>query len=91
MSDNLRLIAEQRVDRKIKFYRNLKAFLIVNGFLAIINVLFSPEFLWVFFPMFFWGIGICIGFLKTFVFVDNFDTLSFRERKIQQEMEKLMD
>ncbi len=91
MSDNLRSIAEKRVDMKIKFYRNLKAFIIVNGFLAIINALFSPEFWWVLFPMFFWGIGVLIDFIKAFLFYDKFDTVSYRESKIQQEMEKLMD
>ena len=91
MSDNLRSIAEKRVDMKIKFYRNLKAFIIVNGFLAIINALFSPEFWWVLFPMFFWGIGVLIDFIKAFLFYDKFDTASYRESKIQQKIKKLMD
>lgn len=89
MNDNLRARAEERVNLKIKFYRNLKAYIIVNAILAIINGLFSPEFWWVMFPVFFWGIGVLVDFLKAFVFIDNFDSDDYRERKIQEEMDKL--
>jgi len=91
MSDNLRARAEERVNLKIKFYRNLKAYIIVNAMLAIINGLFSPSFWWVMFPVFFWGIGVIVEFLKAYVFIDDFDSDSYRERKIQEEMEKLSD
>jgi hypothetical protein len=89
MYDSLRSRAEERVDKKIKFYRNLQAYIIVNALLAIINALFSPEFWWVMFPVFFWGIGVLVDFLKAFVFIDNFDSDDYRERKIQEEMDKL--
>ncbi len=89
MYDSLRLRAEERVDKKIKFYRNLQAYIIVNALLAVINALFSPEFWWVLFPVFFWGIGVLVDFLKAFVFIDNFDSDDYRERKIQEEMDKL--
>ena len=79
MSDNLRLRAEERVDNKIEFYRNLKAYLIVNAILAIVNWWFTPEFWWVAFPLFFWGIGV----------LKDFHSEDYRERKIQEEMEKL--
>ena len=88
MSD-LRTRAEERVDMKIKFYRNLKAYIIINAMLAIINWICTPEFWWVMFPVFFWGIGVLVDFLKVYVLVDNFDSESYRERKIQEEMEKL--
>ncbi len=89
MYDSLRSRAEERVDKKIKFYRNLQAYVIVNALLAIINALFSPEFWWVMFPVFFWGIGVIVDFLRAFVFIDTFDSEDYRERKIQEEMEKL--
>jgi hypothetical protein len=89
MYDSLRSRAEERVDKKIKFYRNLQAYIIVNALLAVINALFSPEFWWVLFPVFFWGIGVLVDFLKAFVFIDNFDSDDYRERKIQEEMDKL--
>lgn len=89
MYDSLRSRAEERVDKKIKFYRNLQAYIIVNALLAVINALFSPEFWWVMFPVFFWGIGVLVDFLKAFVFIDNFGSDDYRERKIQEEMDKL--
>ena len=89
MSDSLRERAERRVDIKIKFYRNLKAYVIVNAVLVIINWLCTPEFWWVMFPLFFWGIGVLVDFLKAYVLVDNWDSEDFRERKIEEEMMKL--
>ena len=76
-------------EQKIKFYRNLKAYVIVNAILAIINWLCTPEFWWVMFPLFFWGIGVLVDFLKAYVLVDNWDSEDFRERKIEEEMMKL--
>ena len=90
MSDNLYKRAEEIVEKKIKFYKNLQAYIIVNAFLAIINWFFTPEFWWVLFPVFFWGIGVFKDFLMAFVFVDKFSD-NYRERKIQEEMMKLSD
>ena len=87
MSD-LRQRAEERVDGKIKFYRNFISYVIINSILAVINWLFTPDFWWVLFPVFFWGIGVLVDFLKAFVFPDHYNE-SYRERKIQEEMEKL--
>ena len=80
--------AAERIDRKIRFYRNFICYVVVNAFLAIVNALYTPEFWWVIFPVFFWGIGVVKDFLKAFVF-DNFYTEEYRERKIAQEMEKM--
>ena len=88
MYDDLRVRAEKRVENKIKFYRNFTAYVIVNTMLFIVNWYFTPEFWWVAFPLFFWGIGILKNFLIAFVF-DNFYSESYRERKIQEEMQKL--
>ena len=89
MSDNIRKLAEERADAKIKFYRSFKVYIIVNAFLAIINAIFTPEFWWVLFPVFFWGIGVFVKFLNAYVFMGKYDSLEYRERKIQEEMEKL--
>ena len=82
--------AAERVDKKIKFYRNFMAYVLVNAFLAVINFLFTPEFWWVMFPAFFWGLGVLKDFLMAFVFADMFGE-DYRERKIQEEMMKLSD
>lgn len=89
MSDTLRARAEERVNLKIKFYRNLKVYLIVNAVLVVINWFGSSDFWWVSFPIVFWGIGVLVDFLKAYVFIDDFDSDDYRERKIQEEMEKL--
>ncbi len=88
MSD-LRSRAEKRVDNKIKFYMNFAIYVVVNAFLAIINWIYTPEYWWVLFPVFFWGIGIFVKFLQVFVLSDKFDSEEYRERKIQEELEKL--
>ena len=80
--------AAERIDKKIRFYRNFICYVIVNAFLAIVNALYTPEFWWVIFPVFFWGSGVVKDCLKAFVF-DNFYTEEYRERKIAQEMEKM--
>ena len=80
--------AAERVDKKLKFYNELKAYVVVNAVLAIINFFVSPFFWWVLFPVFFWGIGVLKDFLKAFVFEDICGD-EYRERKIAQEMEKL--
>ena len=87
MSDNLRVRAEKRVDKKIRFYINFSVYIVVNAMLFIINWHYTPEFWWVAFPIIFWGIGVLKDFL--FAFVINFDSESYRERKIRDEMEKL--
>ena len=80
--------AAEKVDKKIKFYRNFMSYVLVNAFLALINFLFTPEFWWVLFPAFFWGIGVVVDFFKAFVFADAFGG-DYRERKIAEEMEKM--
>lgn len=89
MGDSLRVLAEKRADAKIKFYKNFIAYIVGNAILAVINFLFSPEFWWVIFPLFFWGIGVIVDFVKAFVFNSKFDTEEYREQKIKEEMEKL--
>lgn len=89
--NDLRARAEKRADAKIKFYKNFYAYVIVNAILAVVNWIFTPEFWWVLFPVFFWGIGVFVDFLKAFVFTDKFDSEEYREKKIQEEMEKLRE
>lgn len=91
MSDSLRSIAENRVERKIKFKRNLYSYIVVNVILTIVNLIFTPEYMWFLWVILFWGIGVLVDFLKAYVIMDKFDSEEYRERKIQEEMEKLRD
>lgn len=89
MSDNIRAVAEKKADAKIEFYKNFISYVVVNAILAVINFLFTPDIWWVLFPLFIWGIGVLFDFLKAFVLHGRFDGEEYRERKIEQEMEKL--
>lgn len=89
MNDSLRKIAEDRVERKIKFKRNLFSYIVVNVILAAVNFMFTPDYWWFLWVLFFWGIGVLVDFLKAYLLVDIYDSEEYRERKIQEEMEKL--
>ena len=89
MSDNIRAVAEKKADAKIEFYKNFISYVVVNAILAVINFLFTPDIWWVLFPLFIWGIGVLFDFLKAFVLYGRFDGEEYRERKIEQEMDKL--
>lgn len=89
MSDNIRAVAEKKADAKIEFYKNFISYVVVNAILAVINFLFTPDIWWVLFSLFIWGIGVLFDFLKAFVLYGRFDGEEYRERKIEQEMEKL--
>ena len=89
MSDNIRAVAEKKADAKIEFYKNFISYVVVNAILVVINFLFTPDIWWVLFPLFIWGIGVLFDFLKAFVLYGRFDGEEYRERKIEQEMEKL--
>lgn len=91
MYDSNRARAEEIVDKKIKFYRNLKAYIITNTILLIINWIFTAEFWWVAFPLFFWGIGVIKDFLNAYIFINSFESEDYRERKIKEEIEKLQN
>lgn len=91
MSDNLRLIAENRVERKIKFKRNLYSYIVVNIILAVVNLIFTQEYWWFLWVVLFWGIGVIADFLGAYVLMDKFDSEEYRERKIQEELENLRD
>lgn len=47
-----------RKKEKSDFFGHLRAYLIVNGMLLIMNLLTSPGYIWVMWPMLGWGIGL---------------------------------
>lgn len=80
-------MAKKKVENIKGFYGNLTAFIIVNIILLIINLLTSPNSLWFYWPMMWWGLGVLFHGLKVF---DVFPTLGkdWEERKIKELMEK---
>jgi hypothetical protein len=93
MSDELYEKAARRADEKIGFYKHLYSFVGVNVLLFIINVV--TNFLnpgneggwWFYWVTLFWGIGLLIHFVKTFILTERLD--DNRDAMIEKEMEKL--
>jgi hypothetical protein len=79
--------AVERVENLKKFYQNLTSYCLVIPFLIFINLRFSPQFHWFWFPIFGWGIGLVFHFLE----VNNFNLFlgkNWEDKKIQELMDK---
>ena len=50
--------AVERVEKLKEFYQNIISYCIIIPFLVVLNLMFSPQFHWFWFPMFGWGIGV---------------------------------
>ncbi|MBF4517962.1 2TM domain-containing protein [Flavobacterium sp. ANB] len=80
-------LAKKKVENIKGFYANLTSFIGVNIILIIINLWTSPEYLWFFWPLLWWGVGVLFHGLKVF---EVFPVLGkgWEERKIKEFMEK---
>jgi len=79
--------AVERVEKLKELYQNIAAYVIVIPFLIFINLRFSPQFKWFFFPMIGWGIGIIFHWLE----VSNYNIFlgrNWEERKIKEYMDQ---
>ena len=79
--------AVERVEKLKEFYQNLLSYCLVIPFLIFINLKFSPEFSWFWFPMIGWGIGLIFHFLE----VNNYNLFlgkNWEDRKIKELMEE---
>ena len=66
-----------------EFYGNLTSYGIVISFLAILNLMTAPGYLWFLWPALGWGIGIVFHAISVFGIGK-----SWEERKIRELMEK---
>jgi 2TM domain len=80
-------LAKKKVENIKGFYGNLTSFIGVNIILIIINLWTSPQYLWFFWPLLWWGVGVVFHGLKVF---EVFPVLGkdWEERKIKELMEK---
>jgi 2TM domain len=79
--------AQKRVEEIKGFYGHLTSFVLVNLFLLIINLTTSPAYLWFFWPLMGWGIGLFFHGLKVFNYSAFFNK-EWEERKIKEFMDK---
>ncbi|TRX16457.1 2TM domain-containing protein [Flavobacterium franklandianum] len=79
--------AKKRVEEIKGFYGNLIAYVVVNIGLMVINLLTSPAYLWFFWPMLGWGIGVVFHGMKVFNYLP-FLGKDWEEQKIKEFMEK---
>ncbi|SFH79023.1 2TM domain-containing protein [Collimonas sp. OK307] len=77
--------AQRQVERKIGFYLDLAAYVIVNSGLVLLNFLHNPCRPWVLGPILGWGIGLLFHALA--VFLKN-PGAQWKRRMIERELEK---
>jgi len=58
----LKDVIEERESKEFRI--GLLLYVVINGCLVALNLLTNPDFLWFFFPMGFWGLGILFYFLR---------------------------
>lgn len=78
--------AAMRYVRDIKgFYSHLIKYIVIIIFLGIINLLTSPNYLWVFWVMLGWGIGVASHALSVFE-ITNFFGPDWEKKKIEKRL-----
>ncbi|NVJ90987.1 MAG: 2TM domain-containing protein [Methylocystaceae bacterium] len=64
----LQKLNEQRqLRRRFKFIRHCITYIIINAFLATLNLIQSPENIWFIYPLFGWGLGLALHGVKAFI------------------------
>lgn len=79
--------ARKRVEEIKGFYGNLISYIVVNSFLIAINLISSPDHLWFYWPLLWWGFGVVFHGLKVFNQTSLFSK-DWEERKVKEYMEK---
>ena len=67
----------RKEEEKRGFLVHLIVYILVNGMLIAVNLLYSPEVIWFFYPLIGWGIGISMHYLFAVRFLEK---LSKREK-----------
>jgi hypothetical protein len=80
-------IAKKKVENIKGFYGNLTSYIFVNILLIVINLWTSPNHLWFYWPLMWWGLGVLFHGLKVFEVMPSFGK-DWEERKIKELMDK---
>ena len=78
--------ARKRVEEIKGFYGNLISFIVVNIGLFVVNMVTSPNHLWFYWPLLWWGIGVVFHGLKVFNYMP-FLGKDWEEKKIKEFMD----
>jgi hypothetical protein len=72
LDDYKKAYREIRVEgEKRGFLTHLVVYVLVNVMLILINLLYSPEYIWFFYPLIGWGIGITIHYLSAVRWIEK--------------------
>jgi hypothetical protein len=77
--------AVERVEKLKEFYQNIVSYVVVIPFLIFINLQFSPNFHWFWFPVFGWGFGVIMHGLDAYNY-NIFLGKNWEEKKIKEIM-----
>ncbi len=83
--DQAYIEAKKKVEEKLGFFIHLGTYIFVNIFLIILNLTYSPQYLWFIWSILGWGIGITFHGLEVFLFSNGSE---IKEKMIKKEMEK---
>lgn len=79
--------AKKRVDQIKGFYGNLISYIIFNIFFLVFNLVTSPNALWFYWPLLWWGVGVFFHGMRVFGYYPFFSK-DWEERKIKDLMDK---
>ncbi|GIV31368.1 MAG: hypothetical protein KatS3mg029_0719 [Saprospiraceae bacterium] len=82
--------AKKRVKARKEFYQHLMAFVIVNTFLFLSNLLTSPFHWWFLYPFLGWGIGLAFHYVEVFGIPGfNILTKEWEQEQLQKELTQM--
>ncbi len=79
--------AKKKVNEIKGFYYHLACYIVVIPVIIFINLTFTPEFLWFFFSMIGWGLGLAFHGMEVFGY-HPFLGKGWEERKLKELMDK---
>ena len=79
--------AKKQVEQIKGFYGHLTSYVLVMAVLIFINLKYTPQYLWFFWSMMGWGIGLLFHAMKVFNWFPFFNQ-EWEERKIKEYMDE---
>jgi len=79
--------AKKQVEQIKGFYSHLASYILVMAVLIFINLKYTPQYLWFFWSLLGWGIGLFFHAMKAFNYFPFLNS-DWEERKIKQYMDE---